>query len=630
MNIRKFLQKTQRSAITISAIYSAFGFLYIYFSYGYVRASLYDLKQIELLNNQVVFLLIFILLSSLLLYFLIRSFNKKLQSGLDQYLKLFQENPHPMWVFDTDTLQFLAVNQSAIAKYGYTYEEFLSKTIKDIRPPEDIDRLIAGKNLKSGFNLSGIWKHQLSNGNIIDVEISTHTINYEGRNAKLTLSYDVTDRMNYEHHIMEFNHELETRVNERTKELHEALQEQAALTEELETSNEELISTNERLVEAQEMISKQSESKVRETEYRLEQVLQSVKDFVWTGQFKAGIFLMEMMSPAVNDIHGFTEEEYYQNPSLWFSTIAEEDQERVKTMLKYLGRKAYEEIEYCVRHPKTWQVKYVLSRIWVSRVDESTYQLTGIISDVSERKKQEEEKSSLIKQLVNQNNDLLQFSYIASHNLRGPVATLLGLIHLIEKEEKPSDIKAISSHLLYSTRKLDDVIVDLTKILETRDLHSLPKENTSLSEIIDNIKKTLFLHLQNNNAEIITDFSAVDLFFTIKTYLYSILYNLISNGLKYRSPDRPVIIKISSFKTDTTIGIVISDNGLGLELEKFKHKLFKLYQRFHSHVDGKGLGLYLVKTQTIALGGEIEVDSIVGEGTTFTITFPVYNEVVVR
>ncbi len=534
-----------------------------------------------------------------------------------------------MWVFEIDSLKFLDVNDAALDKYGYTAEEFLSMTMKDIRPEEEVRRLLSA-DWKMTFNKSGIWKHRLKNGNIIHAEISTHAVDYEGRTAMLAVAHDVTDTIRYEKEILDFNHTLEKRVNERTRELHDAIQEQAALTEELESYNEKLTSTNEQLIKAHDLISKQSEELIRQSEERLSQVLRSVKDFVWSAQYKEGKFKVDLMSPSVLEILGFTKEEYFEDTSLWTNTIAEEDKERVQAMLATIGEKEYMEIEYCVRHPKTWKVKYVLSRFWISQgLEENSFQVNGIVSDISDRKKHEEEKSNLIKQLISQNNDLLQFSYIASHNLRGPVATLLGLINLIEKEDKPSDIKAISTHLMYSTRKLDEVILDLANILEIRGFQSLPKEPVSLHQLVSEIQKTLEPQFQVHDVEVIYDFSMVEVFFTIKSYLHSIFYNLISNSIKYRSPDRKPVIHISSFKTDRTVGLQITDNGLGIDLDKFEHKLFNLYQRFHLHVDGKGLGLYLVRTQTLALGGEIEINSKVNQGTTFTLTFPEATEVAV-
>ena len=104
-------------------------------------------------------------------------------------------------------------------------------------------------------------------------------------------------------------------------------------------------------------------------------------------------------------------------------------------------------------------------------------------------------------------------------------------------------------------------------------------------------------------------------------YLESIIYNLFSNALKYRSEKRVLELSISTFKDGNDVVLKICDNGVGIDLESYGQKLFGLYQRFHDHVGGKGMGLYLVKTQVEALGGSIAVESKVDHGTTFTITF---------
>lgn len=616
--------RSQNSALIIALIYFTIAVVWIFFT----RNLLIEGKGIELLIKQTIIRFSFVIGSSFLLFFLIRYYYRNIQTNEENYRKLFEENPNPMWVFEIKTFAFLDVNDAAINKYGYTKQEFLAMTINDIRPKEEVYKLLQ-LDLEKTFNKSGIWIHKLKDGKLIHAEVSGHGLLYKGKKARLVVAHDVTDSINHEKEILEFNHTLEKRVNERTRELHEAVQEQAALTEELETSNEELTSTNEQLVEAYEVIKKQADDLVRQSEERLNQVLRSVKDFVWSAKYKAGRFKVDLMSPAVLEILGFTREEYFEDTSLWVNTIAEEDRERVREIISHIAEKEYMEIEYCVRHPKTWKVKYVLSRFWISPTEEDdVYQVNGIVSDISDRKKHEEERSSLIKQLISQNNDLLQFSYIASHNLRGPVATLLGLINLIEREEEPADIKAISTHLMSSTRKLDEVILDLANILEIRELQSLPKELVSVNEIVGAVTKSLTAQIENYGTDIKVDVSSLDSFFTIKSYLYSILYNLISNSIKFRSKNRKPVITISTFKTDREFGFQINDNGIGIDLDRYRNKLFNLYQRFHIHVDGKGLGLYLVRTQTIALGGEIVVESKPEEGTTFTITFPLTQEVI--
>lgn len=121
---------------------------------------------------------------------------EKLQRSEAHYRELFESNPYPMWVFDLDTLAFLAVNDAAILHYGYSREEFLAMTIKDIRPPEEVSRLQQQiKQMVPGASASGTWRHRKKNGEIIVVEISRHTLAFSGRNAAMVLANDITDRM---------------------------------------------------------------------------------------------------------------------------------------------------------------------------------------------------------------------------------------------------------------------------------------------------------------------------------------------------------------------------------------------------------------------------------------------------
>ncbi|MEO0585861.1 MAG: ATP-binding protein, partial [Bacteroidota bacterium] len=107
----------------------------------------------------------------------------------------------------------------------------------------------------------------------------------------------------------------------------------------------------------------------------------------------------------------------------------------------------------------------------------------------------------------------------------------------------------------------------------------------------------------------------------IKAYFHSIFYNLLSNAIKYQHPDRPPHIRISGSVNGASLQVTVQDNGLGIDLNRFRSQIFSLYKRFHDHVDGKGLGLYLVKAQTEAMGGNIKLESEVNVGSTFTLSF---------
>jgi PAS domain S-box-containing protein len=125
-----------------------------------------------------------------------------LRKSEERYRLFFESNPHPMWVYDLETLAFLAVNEAAIYEYGYSREEFTSMTIKDIRPVEDINALLDKvSKVREGFDEARIWRHRKKDGSIIEVEISSHTLNYNGRRAKLILAIDVTERRRLEQEV---------------------------------------------------------------------------------------------------------------------------------------------------------------------------------------------------------------------------------------------------------------------------------------------------------------------------------------------------------------------------------------------------------------------------------------------
>jgi PAS domain S-box-containing protein len=126
-----------------------------------------------------------------------------LRESEERYRLLFEHNPNPMWVYDLQTLAFLAVNNAAIQHYGYSCDEFLSMTIKDIRPPEDIPALLEQvQQVSDGYGACGVWRHRKKNGTIIDVEITSHTVTFDRRTAALVLPRDITDRKRAEEAIL--------------------------------------------------------------------------------------------------------------------------------------------------------------------------------------------------------------------------------------------------------------------------------------------------------------------------------------------------------------------------------------------------------------------------------------------
>jgi len=221
-------------------------------------------------------------------------------------------------------------------------------------------------------------------------------------------------------------------------------------------------------------------------------------------------------------------------------------------------------------------------------------------------------------QLINQNSELQQFSFTVSHNLRAPVASMQGLINLYHLSKTDEERAHVVGLFEQSTGSLDTIIQDLNKIVDIRHDNFTALEKVDLQAEVNLIMRSLNTFIISNEVSIQTDFACPELV-SIKAYINSILFNLISNAIQYRSPERKPVIRISSRLQNEHIVLEVSDNGLGIDLGKHQTDLFKLYKRFHSHTPGKGLGLFIVKQQVEKLNAKIEVESAPDKGTTFRI-----------
>jgi PAS domain S-box-containing protein len=255
--------------------------------------------------------------------------------------------------------------------------------------------------------------------------------------------------------------------------------------------------------------------------------------------------------------------------------------------------------------------------------------------NISERKriedellKREVELKKLIVDLTNKNNEMMQFNYIVSHNLRSPIANIIGLSNLLDNKKISNEEKnVIVQHIKDSSVKIDDIVKDLSVVLNTKSNLNTKKEKISIRDILHGIKETLEIQMEKSNGCITVNIdSAANELYSIKAYFESILFNLISNAIKYKSSKRKLLIAFSATKIENKIIIKISDNGIGINLDENGPYVFGLYKRFNFDVEGKGLGLHMTKNQVEALGGTIEILSEPDKGTTFTLIFNIEDE----
>ncbi|WP_299759557.1 ATP-binding protein [uncultured Pontibacter sp.] len=216
------------------------------------------------------------------------------------------------------------------------------------------------------------------------------------------------------------------------------------------------------------------------------------------------------------------------------------------------------------------------------------------------------------------NRRLEDFTHIIAHNLRSPLSNMEGLGDLFAASPDLETAHEVM-HMMHNViRNMGATLVDLNTILESELKQQLLYEEVCLTGIVEK-------ELQNLQAVILETGAKVDIDLQVqklqapKVYLESIAHNLISNSLKYRSPERQPHITIKSWEEKGAACFSVTDNGVGLDLKKYGHKMFSLYNTFHNNKDAKGLGLYLTKVQAEALGGSIKVESSPGLGSTFTV-----------
>lgn len=231
-------------------------------------------------------------------------------------------------------------------------------------------------------------------------------------------------------------------------------------------------------------------------------------------------------------------------------------------------------------------------------------------------------------ELIRHNHELQQFSYTISHNLRAPVARLLGLTNLVtmEAHHASEETKKLVEMIRDSSLEFDRIIRDLNKIIDVRNAFYRIKEKVTFSSELTQVKKALGESLFTN-VQVHADFSQEPVVYTVQPILNSVLYNMVSNALKYKSPQRQLELKLKTYKRDNFIVLEIQDNGIGMNLESYGQDVFGLYKRFHAHIEGRGIGLYLVKSQVESLGGKIEIKSQLNVGTAFFIYFKITTDI---
>ncbi|MGB3586578.1 MAG: PAS domain-containing protein [Tunicatimonas sp.] len=223
------------------------------------------------------------------------------------------------------------------------------------------------------------------------------------------------------------------------------------------------------------------------------------------------------------------------------------------------------------------------------------------------------------------NTDLDSFIYTASHDLKTPITNVQGLLHMLERhlpQESTGNpaVQKVFKLIDRSVTRFLRTLADMSEITRLQKQSNQPAESVDLKDVINDIRMDLTVLIEQAGTTLNVAVDDCKLIRFSPKNLRSVVYNLLSNAIKYRDPSRPSIVEIRAHTTDEHHVLKVSDNGLGMDLSQ-NTKLFTMFQRLHSHVEGTGVGLYIVKKIVENAGGIITVESKVGSGTTFVVFF---------
>jgi two-component system, sensor histidine kinase and response regulator len=484
-----------------------------------------------------------------------------------RYRRLFEANPLPMWVYDLETLSFLEINDAAISHYGYRREEFLSMTISDIRPTADTPRLLANvvRPADQAVENAGVWRHRKKDGSLIDVEITSHVLDYGGRRAKFVSAFDITER----------------------KAADKALQE--------------------------------AEEKYRSIfEHSNDGIFQNTPDGRFLSANPALAQMLGFDSPAeLIRERGDIERQGYANPVM---------RDKFKQALEENG--SITNFEYEVYRKDGARIWVAESARIVRDAGGRALYYEGSVQNITERKRAEVELRLAKEAAEAANRTKSEFLANMSHEIRTPMNGIIGMTDLAletrlnrEQREYLSMVKS-SAHSLLG---LINDILDFSKI-EAGKLE-LESTNFSLRDCIGGMLKPLGIRADQKGLELVADIpvSVPDHLVGDPMRLRQILINLTDNAIKFTERGEVIVRVINQAATNGGghLHFSIADTGIGIPADK-QGTIFEAFAQADGSTTrthgGTGLGLSIASYLIHKMQGRIWIESKLGEGTTFHFT----------
>lgn len=265
--------------------------------------------------------------------------------------------------------------------------------------------------------------------------------------------------------------------------------------------------------------------------------------------------------------------------------------------------------------------RYSLANYFPDIIDGQVRGFFVHVADITNLKLLERELTKSNEIISQQNKRLLNFANIVSHNLRSYAGNLKSILDLLLKAEYEEEKKVMLNYLRTISTGFSATVNHLTEIVDVQNQEKLRLQQINIHNYVANTIDVLRIQLDSINSIIHNNVSKNLTLQANPAYMESILLNLLTNAIKYRQPDKILVIEINAALKESEIELLIRDNGRGINLEKHQNEIFGLHKTFHGNSDAKGVGLFITKLQVEALNGQIEVKSKENEGASFVMHF---------
>ncbi|MEQ7800950.1 PAS domain S-box protein [Pedobacter sp. ASV1-7] len=488
--------------------------------------------------------------------------NELMESEL-RFKTIFEKAPIGIAEVDTKTGNFIRVNHKFCSILGYTEKELYQTDFQSITFHDDLsDDFEKMQKMKSGeideFTLLKRYKHK--DGHLIWANLTVKSLwnDVETQTSHIGIVEDVTERMS-------------------------------------------------------------AEQEAKNSQLRIASLINTIDGIVWEGN--PDNFEFTFISKKTEQILGYTAEEWLASPTFWADHIYEDDRNWV--------------VDYCMmctKELKSHEFEYRMinkegTLVWLRDIvnvisdGHKPTLLRGIMIDITAHKEAEKVLNDSLTLVTEQNKRLVDFSYIVSHNLRSHASNIDGIVSLIDEASNDEERNEFSGMLKRASTSLNETLMNLNQIVNIKNRIHVNIEPLDLQYYINKTIDSLHQEIAAKDV-IINQFVNCDYLVDYNpAYLESILQNFIFNAIRYSHPDRRPEVSIDCLKENGQLVLQISDNGIGINLEKHGEDLFGMYKTFNGNPDAKGIGLFMAKNQIEAMGGKIDVSSAVNVGTTFKIYF---------